>query len=201
MDKMLLAKDFAPKDILFIAMHAPILFRILQTFWYQTLPRDTLKHEETSFPSKRLPGSLSLGRPFPGLAIGIVCSSRLQCRFILGEVRGLNQRLLNSLLVSKDTADRLVVEKFGELEENGIVDGWLGLLVGLSCVSTCSCGGKTGTYVEQVLLLYALVGLFFQEDIASGIYDEHFAVLRNDAFLGSLGHNHGLCQFVRGANA
>jgi hypothetical protein len=38
---MLLAKDFASKDVLFIAMHAPILFRMLQTFWYQTLPRDT----------------------------------------------------------------------------------------------------------------------------------------------------------------
>jgi hypothetical protein len=200
MNKML-AKDFAPKDVLFIVMHAPSLFRILQTFWYQTLPRDTLKQDEASFSSERLPGSLSLGRAFPGLAIGVVRGGRLQSRFILRQIRCLHQRLLNSLLVSEDTADRLVVEEFGELEEQGVVDGWLGLLIGLSCVSACLYGKRTVTYVEQVLLLRAFLSLFLQEDIASGIHDEHFAVLCNDALLRSLGHNHRLCQFVRGANA
>jgi hypothetical protein len=42
------------------------------------------------------------------------------------------------LLVSEETADRLVVKEFGELEEKGVVDGWLGLLIGLSCVSVWS---------------------------------------------------------------
>ena len=138
MDKMLLAKDFAPKDVLFIAMHAPILFRILQTFWYQTLPRDTFKARRSPIPSKQLPRSLGLGSAFPGLAVGVVRSGGLQSHFILRQIRCLDQRLLNSLLVSEETADRLVVEEFGELEEKGVVDGWLGLLIGLSCVSVCS---------------------------------------------------------------
>jgi hypothetical protein len=43
------------------------------------------------------------------------------------------------------------------------------------------------TYVEKELALHALLGLFFQEDIADGIHNEHLTVLSNNTLLRALG--------------
>ena len=56
--------------------------------------------------------------------------------FVLRKVRSLKQWLLHGLLVAKNAAGGLVVKESGELEEKGIIDGWLGFLVRLVNVST-----------------------------------------------------------------
>jgi hypothetical protein len=47
--------------------------------------------------------------------------------------------------------------------------------------------GTRNTYIEQKFTLDAIFGLFFQEDVTDGVYDEHLAVLGNNALLRSLG--------------
>jgi hypothetical protein len=59
----------------------------------------------------------------------------LQSSFILRHIRGLQKRLVNSPLVTKNAADGLVVEVLRKLEKQRVVDSWLGFLVWLGQVS------------------------------------------------------------------
>lgn len=82
-----------------------------------------------------LPGN---GFALPGLAVEVGGRSTANGGFILRKTRRVKQGLIDQLLLAKDTSNRLVVGKLGELEQESVVDGRLGLLVRLGTVSLCT---------------------------------------------------------------
>jgi hypothetical protein len=67
-----------------------------------------------------LPRLSRLGLALSCLAVEIWCGCVLQSSFFLGQIRGLDEWLLNELLLTKDAANRLVVEELREFEKLGI---------------------------------------------------------------------------------
>jgi hypothetical protein len=102
-----------------------------------------LKHSSQTFPVtldvysrlKWLPGLLSHGFALPRLAVLVRCSSILEGNLLFWQLRGVEERLVNHLLRPKNTSDRLVVGILGQLEEEGIEDGGLRFLIGLSLLA------------------------------------------------------------------
>lgn len=80
-----------------------------------------------SLPTVPGPNSLAL----PRLTVEVLCCSVLERGFFFRKPRGLHERLLDHFLLVENAADGLVVGVPRELEEEGIEDGGLVLLVGL----------------------------------------------------------------------
>lgn len=72
-----------------------------------------------------------LGLALPRFAVEVRCGRALDGSLVLRKVRGLQERLLDELLLAEDTADGLVVGKLGELEEDGVENGRGVFLIGL----------------------------------------------------------------------
>jgi hypothetical protein len=62
-------------------------------------------------------------------------SSILESGLFLGKLGRVHEGLFDELLLAKDTTNGLVVGKLGELEDESVEDGGLGLLIGLGIVS------------------------------------------------------------------
>jgi len=80
------------------------------------------------FPSPCLAGN-SLA--FPSLAIEIGGSSILDGSLLFREVGRIQERFIEQLLLPEHTSNRLVVRKLGQLKQEGVEDGGLGLFFGL----------------------------------------------------------------------
>lgn len=68
---------------------------------------------------------------FPGLTIEVGGSSILDGSLLFREVGRIQERLIEQLLLTEHTSDRLVVRKLGQLKQEGVEDGGLGFFVGL----------------------------------------------------------------------
>jgi hypothetical protein len=74
---------------------------------------------------------LQLRLALPRLAVDVRGSGRLNGGLILGELRSLNQRLINELFLVENAAHGLVVKELGKLEQKGVVERRRGFRVGL----------------------------------------------------------------------
>lgn len=88
--------------------------------------------------SHSLPDSPGLGLALADFPVGILGGCALQRGLVLGQVGAVEKWLLHGLLVAENTSDRLVVQELGQLEQKGVVDGGLGLLIGLTGMSRCN---------------------------------------------------------------
>lgn len=107
------------------------------------VPRDgielvTPKLFHDRFLKCRLPCSRSgLCLALPCLSVEVVCRGIGKGGLLLRQVASLEEGFLHSLLVASKTPNGLIVSKLGELEQHGVVDGGLGLLIRLKLVSQC----------------------------------------------------------------
>lgn len=134
----------------------------------------------------RLPNILGTGLALPRLAVEVLRSGALKSSFIPWEVGGLDQGLVEELLLAEDAADGLVVDVLGQLEQESVVDGRLGLFFGLWAVSIDQCDRRGSTYVEQEFALGTFLSLLLEEDVANRVDNQYLAVLCNNAPLCSL---------------
>jgi hypothetical protein len=79
--------------------------------------------------------ALSLGLALPCLAVDILRGSGLDSSLVLRQIRGLNKRLIDELLLAENTTSSLVVSELGELEQKGVEDGRRRLLIRLVYIS------------------------------------------------------------------
>lgn len=86
----------------------------------------------------KLPCSSGLCLALPGLAVDVVRRGVVESDLFLGLIVGLEKRLVNSLLVSSKTSNGLIVGKLGQLEQHGIVEGRLRILVRLQGELACA---------------------------------------------------------------
>ena len=84
--------------------------------------------------SVSLPQILRSCLALPCLSVEVRSGGRLNGSLVFGKVRGLSEWFFNELLLAQDAADRLVVGILRELEEESVIDGRLGFLVGLCIV-------------------------------------------------------------------
>lgn len=80
---------------------------------------------------RRLLDVLSLGSALPRFAVEVVCSRGLDGSFVFGQVCRLKEGFVEEFFLAEDAAGGLVVEELGELEEERVIDGGLGFLIGL----------------------------------------------------------------------
>lgn len=135
----------------------------------------------------RLSGSSSLCPALPGLTVEVVGGGIVESGFLFRYVRGLNEGVLDSSGIAQNTSNRLVVGVLGKLEQQRVEDGGLGLLIRL-VVGLANAPGKlkSATYIQEELLLQALLALLFQKDVACGVDYQDLAIVSDDALLGAL---------------
>jgi hypothetical protein len=153
-------------------------------FWRTTHVSNSLYAHSTGVMKSsevKLPACPSLCLALPRFSITIDSCSSLKSSLVLRHIGRLEKRLLHGFFIADEASNGLVVSELGELKEHCVVDGGLGLLIGLPYISSRDHRIGLYTHVKQEFLLHALLGLVLQENVTCGVDNQNLAIVRYNA--------------------